>query len=184
MLLDVHGLIGANQRPFHEVIALPVAVEAKLRRQAARAHVVVVAVGDIGAGCPGLEQAQGMGLRLLHRFEAVDQFVRGLAEHDGAGDLRIEAAGSVVLDQQSEVLAGLERPRLQMAIDEARCLAERRRRPEEKALLAAEEPAFVLRQRGNVIVGHAGPDLLQHAVENLVLHLRSLADEGLFPPRS
>src|SRR4051812_24808848 len=113
-----------------------------------------------------------MGLCLLHRLEAVDQLVRSLAEHDGAGNLRIEAAGTVVLDQQGEMLAGHERTRLQVPVDEARRLAERRRRSEEQTLLAAEEPTFVLRQRGNVIVAHAGPDLLQYAVENLVLHLR------------
>src|SRR4029079_90675 len=121
-----------------------------------------------------------MGSRLLHGFEAVDQLVRGLAQHDGAGDLGIEAAGTVVLDQQGEVLAGLERARLQVPIDEARRLAERRRRSEEQTLLAAEETAFVLRQRRNVIVAHAGPDLLQYAGENLVLHLRRFADERPF----
>src|SRR4029079_7278434 len=94
--------------------------------------------------------------------------------------LGIEAAGTVVLDQQGEVLAGLKRTRLQVPVDEARRVAERRRRSEEQSLLAAEEPTFVLRQRGNVIVAHAGPDLFQYTVENLILHLRRFADQSPF----
>src|SRR5262249_54031838 len=114
---------------------------------------------------------------LLHRFEAVDQFIRRLAEHDSARDLGVETAGPVVLDQQREVLAGLEATRLQMAIDEARRLPERGRGAEEKSLLAAEEPPLVLRERGNVVVAHAGSDLGEQPLENLVLHLRRLANE-------
>src|SRR5204863_2114782 len=97
-------------------------------------HVLIVALRDIGAGGARLELAQGVRLRLLHRLEAVDQLVRGLAEHDGAGDLGIEAARAVVLDQQAEVLAGLELARLLMAVEEARGLAERRRGAEKEAL--------------------------------------------------
>src|SRR5262245_21199243 len=118
-----------------------------------------------------------MGLRLLHRFEAVDQFIRRLAEHDGARDFGIEAAGPVVLDQQREMLTGLEATRLQMTIYEARCLPERGRGAQEESLLAAEEPALILRERGDVVVAHAGLNLLQHPREHLVLHLRGLADE-------
>src|SRR5262249_40654445 len=43
VLLDQHRLIAADQRPFHEVVALAVAIEPQLRRQSAAAHVVVVA---------------------------------------------------------------------------------------------------------------------------------------------
>src|SRR5712692_3609256 len=66
-----------------------------------------------------------------------------------------------------------------MAVDKPRCLAQRRRGAEEESLLAAEEAAFVLRERGDVVVGHAGPDFLQHAGENLVLHLRAFSGEVL-----
>src|SRR5262250_731762 len=38
VLLERHGLVEAHQRPFNQVVALPVAIEAQLRRQAARAH--------------------------------------------------------------------------------------------------------------------------------------------------
>src|SRR6185295_15638803 len=41
-LFDHHGFVGANERPLHQVVALPVRVEAKLRRQSAAAHIVVV----------------------------------------------------------------------------------------------------------------------------------------------
>src|SRR5262245_60880526 len=64
-----------------------------------------------------------------------------------------------------------------MAIDEARCLPERGRGAQEESLLAAEEPPLVLRERGNVVVAHAGPNLREHPLENLVLHLRRLANE-------
>src|SRR5262249_59931913 len=63
------------------------------------------------------------------------------------------------------------------AIDEAGSLPERRRGAEEESLLAAKPPAFVLHEGGNVVVGHAGADLLQQPLENLVLHRRRLADE-------
>src|SRR5262245_38435104 len=33
VFLDQHGLIAADQRPFHEVVALAVAIEPQLRRQ-------------------------------------------------------------------------------------------------------------------------------------------------------
>src|SRR3984893_4075677 len=178
--LDRHGLIAAHQRPFHEVVALAVAIEPQLRRQSAAAHVLVVALGDLGAGRARLEQAQGVGLRLLHRFEAVDEFIRCLAQHDGARNLGIEAARPIVLDQEREVLPSLEPTCLQMAVDETRRLPERGRGAQEESLLAAEEPPLVLRQRGHVVVGHAGLNLLEHPRENLVLHLRGLANEILF----
>src|SRR5499427_7902091 len=125
VLLDRHGLIAAHQWPFHEVVALAVTIKPQLRRQSAAAHVLVVALGDLGARRARFEQAQGVGLRLPHRFEAVDQFVRCLAQYDGARNLRVKATGSIVLDQEREVLAGLEATRLQMAVDEARRLPER-----------------------------------------------------------
>src|SRR5262249_46187474 len=131
-----------------------------------------------GARRARLEQAQGVGLRLLHRFEAVDQFIRRLAEHDGARDFGVEAPGPVVLDQQREVLPRLEATGLQMTINEARCLPERGRGAQEESLLAAEEPTLILRERGNVVVAHAGLNLLEHPREYLVLHLRGLADEA------
>jgi hypothetical protein len=56
VLLDIHGLVGTNQRPFHEVVALAVAVEAKFGWQTVLAHIVVVVLGDLGARHPRLEQ--------------------------------------------------------------------------------------------------------------------------------
>ena len=76
------------------------------------------------------------------------------------------------------MLAGTQRPNLQVAIDEARGLPERRRRAEKERLLAAEQAALVLRQRGDILVAHAGTNFLQHAAENLVLHLCRQADQA------
>src|SRR5260370_18471165 len=160
VLLDRHGLIAAHQRPFHEVVALAVAIEPQLRRQSAAAHVLVVALGDLSAGRARLEQAQGVGLRLLHRFEAVDEFIRCLTQHDGARNLGVEAAVPIVLDQERAVLPLLEATRLQMAVDETRRLSERGRGAQEESLLAAEEPPFLLPDPGHAVVGHAGPTLL------------------------
>ena len=57
-----------------------------------------MALRDGGAGGARLEQAQRVRLRLFHGFEAVDQLVRCLAEHNSARDLRVESAGPIVLD--------------------------------------------------------------------------------------
>ena len=53
VLLDRHGLVGTNQGPLHQVVALAVGVEAQLRRQAAAAHAVVVAPCNLGTEAPG-----------------------------------------------------------------------------------------------------------------------------------
>ena len=118
-----------------------------------------------------------MRLRFLDSLEPVDHLVRGLAEHDGAGDLGVEAARPVVLDQQREMLAGFERAALLMAVDEIGALAERRRAAEEQPLLAAEHPPLVLGERGHLGVAHARANLLEHAGEYLVLHQGGAADQ-------
>src|SRR5437879_2267131 len=88
----------------------------------------------------GLDQPQRLRLRFLDCLETVAQLVRRLSEHHRACDLGVLATGSAVLDQQREMLARLQGAPLLMAVDEIRALAERRRRAEEKPLLAAEQP--------------------------------------------
>src|SRR5205823_10489506 len=68
-------------------------------------------------------------------------------QHQRARDLGEEAAGAVVLDQQHQVVAGLERAALHVARRKRRTLADRRGVAEENALLAAQYLAFMLRQR-------------------------------------
>src|SRR5262249_4600512 len=55
VFLDRHGLVTADQRPLHEIVSLAVAIEPQLRRQVAAAHVIVVALRDLGARRAGLE---------------------------------------------------------------------------------------------------------------------------------
>src|SRR5882757_2754004 len=57
VLLDPHGLVGADERPLDQIVTLTVGIEAKLRRQPAAAHIVVMLGGDLGAGGARLEQA-------------------------------------------------------------------------------------------------------------------------------
>src|ERR1700722_15283412 len=106
--------------------------------------------GDVAAQNAGLDEGERVVLRRLHRGETVGELGRRLAEHHGAGKLGVEAAGTVVLDEDCEMLARLEGPALQVAVGEARALAERRRGAEKQALLAAEQAALVLRERGDV----------------------------------
>ena len=74
------------------------------------------------------------------------------------------------------MLAGLEGAALLIAVGEARALAERRRGAEKQALLAAEQAALVLGERGDVGVAHARLHPREQAGEDLVLHRRRLAD--------
>src|SRR5204863_9340317 len=66
---------------------------------------------------------------------------------------------------------------LLMAVDEIRALAERRRGAEEKPLLAAEQAAFVLRQRRDLLIAHPRPDRRRDLGEDFVLHLGRAADQ-------
>src|SRR5215510_5333550 len=177
---DIHRLVGADQRPLDEIVALAVRVEAKLRREAVVAHVVVVLGGNLSRRCSGLEQTQRVRLRLLHRFEAVDELVRRLAQNDGARDLGVHASRTVVFDQHREVLAGSELPSLKVVVDKARRLSERRRRAEKNPLHAAAQAALVLGQCGEIITAHARLDLLEHARKDRILHFSTFADELLF----
>ena len=127
---------------------------------------------------PGFINRERVVLRLPHRLEAVDQLVRGLAEHERARDLGEEAAGAVVLDQQHEMVAGFERAALEVARRERRLLADRRGVAEEDALLAAEHPAGVLGERGHVVVGHAGLDCRSDLREDRILHLAAALDQA------
>ena len=119
-------------------------------------------------------------LRIAHDREGVAQFLRGLAEHDGARELGVVAARAVVLDQQRHVVAALHDAALVMASAQDRGLAERRRRAAEQALLAAEQFALVLRERGEVAVAHAGLDRGHHLGPLRVLHGGGAADQRDF----
>src|SRR5438034_69103 len=46
--LNRHALIAADQRPFHQIVALAVSIKPQLRRQFAAAHVIIVALRDGG----------------------------------------------------------------------------------------------------------------------------------------
>lgn len=142
------------------------------------AHEGVVSVGDLRTGGARLEQRQGVGLGGAHRLEGVEKLGRGLAEDDGAGNFGVEAAGAVVLDQQREVIARLQRAALEVAADEGRATAERGRSAEEDALLATLPLACLLSHGGHVDVAQRRPDRLQDAREDGVLHRRGLADQG------
>src|SRR5207249_3996971 len=100
------------------------------------------------------------------------------AQDQRAGDLGKEAAGAVVLDQQHEVVAWLERASLQMTRRERRALADRRRRAEENVLLAAEHLAFMLRQRRHVDVAQPRLDPARDLGEHSILHFGAALDQA------
>ncbi len=77
------------------------------------------------------------------------------------------------------MLAGLELARLVVPVEKARRLPERRGGAEKNSLDAAAHAAFVFGERGDIVAAHAGLDLLQHAREDLILHVRAFADEVL-----
>ncbi len=77
-----------------------------------------------------------------HDRKGVAQFLRRLAEHEGARELGIVPARAVVLDQERHVVAALHDAALIVAAAQDRGLAERRRGAAEQALLAAEKLAL------------------------------------------
>ena len=117
---------------------------------------------------PGFISEERVVLRLFHRLESVDQLVRRLAEHERARDLGEEAAGTVVLDQEHHVVAGLSvRPWKWRPAKRAGWPTgadEHRKMP---CSLPSTRPVCS-RERGHVIVGHAGLDGLRHFGEDLI----------------
>src|SRR5262245_51553715 len=134
---DRYGLVGAQQRPLDQIVALAVAVEAQLGRRAMAGHELVVAGIDLRGLGADLEVPHRVLLRLDAHSERVAQLRRGLAEHEGAGELGIVAARPIVLDQECHVVARAHGAALVVAAAQDRGLAKRRRGTAEQALFAA-----------------------------------------------
>jgi hypothetical protein len=128
----------------------------------------------IAAGGPGLQEAERVALGLLHRLEAVLELVGGLAEHDGATDLGVEAGPLISM---SSDIALAQRAALHGARHERRAHAHRRGAAQEDALLAAEAQPLLLGQGGHVDIAHPRPDALQHRREDLVLQGGAALDQ-------
>src|SRR5215475_322194 len=78
------------------------------------------------------------------------------------------------------MVARLKRTALHEARHERRALADRGRTAEEDALLATEDLALALGQRGYVDVAHTRLDMAKHLGEHCVLHRRAFADQRDF----
>src|SRR5215475_4468953 len=87
------------------------------------------------------------------------------------------AAWAVVLDQQRHVVATLHDAALVVPAAQDRGLAKRRGGAAEQALLAAEQFALVLCERGDLTVAHAGLEHFDKLRPLRVLHGGGAADE-------
>src|SRR5580704_331956 len=151
-------------------------IEPRFGRRSSLLHKIVVSRGDIRAVRARLEFLQGIFLGALDNFESLDQFLRCLSENDRSGQLRIKPAGTIVLDEQWEIVALADGPALKMPLSERGWLADFCGHPKENPLLAAQELALILRDGSYIEVPHPGLDLSEHSAEYSVLHLRSLFD--------
>ena len=132
-------------------------------------------------GVPGLSRSR---VSLLARFHDEGEFVlhrlRHLADHAGAAELGVHAAGPVILDQQRDLVALLDHAVLQMAVGKFRWLAERHRGAEIDAVLAAVALAVKLRGRGHFGIAHAGLHRREGGAHGAVLHQRRALDQFHF----
>src|SRR5206468_683307 len=123
------------------VVALAVAVEAKLGRQAALPHRLIVLCRDVAAEEARPHPGERLLLKAAHRREGVFQFLRGGPEDDSAGNLGVETARSVGFDEEREGVAGRDPPALGVAAEEDRGAPERGGSAENDPLLAADRLA-------------------------------------------
>jgi hypothetical protein len=180
MLGERHGLVAADERALHHVVALAMCVKARFRRQAARGHVGVMRGGDLLGRDARPDQRKRMLLGLFDGGETVEKLLARLAEAERPRNLGIHAAGAVDLDQQRQVIAGFQPSVLEMPAHEGRAHADPRGRAKEDALLAAKPLGHLLAVGGDVDIADAQPDEGADLGEHLVLKAGGGLDQLLF----
>src|SRR5262249_43442984 len=171
VFLDRHRLIVTHQWALDQVVALAMAVKPRFGWPPVFAHEVVKGVPYVLAGGAGLQEVERELARGLAELEFILHGLRYLGADDaGATKLRVHPAGPVVFHEQCNLIPLLDDTVLQVAIGEFRRLAERHRRAEINAVLAAVALAVVLRYGGDFSIAHARLRRREGGAHRAVLH--------------
>ena len=114
-----------------------------------------------------MQPGQAEALRFEHELVLLLHLARRLAQDRGSTELAVQAAGTVVLDQQAELIAVLQDPMLKVAVDDLAGAAGRAGVGEEQSLLAAQRVPHLFGDRGHIELAHAGGDRRQRGVHGL-----------------